>query len=240
MHPVHRIAGLIGADTGNSCRVFEEPVGHADFADRAARGDVVSGQWHDLGVDEHEVGFGGGLPAAVKTERVARLEHERADLVVAALVELDLVGKRLPPAATQHRQLEAAAMELDLGWAVNEGMPREEVFDQDPGDRYPPPVLNGDDNRHLLAHVERKPVAATLAGEVLRPCLRYQPAGQDGSQQGVHRVSHEAQVKHQGRDQEDQGRKEPFHEDCRSTQVAGGRPEAPGCGERLRGRPRDG
>ena len=47
--------------------------------------------------------------AAVQAEQVARLQHERPNLVVAAILAAELIEKALPAAAAEHRQLEPPA-----------------------------------------------------------------------------------------------------------------------------------
>ena len=112
---VQRIARLVPPHAGDPRGVFEEAVRDADFADRPPRGQLEPFQRHDLRIDQQEMRRGQHAVAAVQAEQVARLDHQRADLVVAAAIALQLVEQRMPAAAADHGQLDALALDLQAG-----------------------------------------------------------------------------------------------------------------------------
>jgi hypothetical protein len=91
VNPVERVARLVAPHAGDPRGVFIKAVGDADFADGPPRGQLKTFQRHDLRIDQQEVRRGEHAVAAVQAEEVARLDHQRADLVIAAAIALQLV-----------------------------------------------------------------------------------------------------------------------------------------------------
>ena len=69
--------------------------------------------------------LGGHAIAAVQAEQVARLEHQRADLVVAAAIALQLIMDRLAAAAAEHGQVQPPAFDPQAGRLINKRVARQ-------------------------------------------------------------------------------------------------------------------
>src|SRR5947209_148640 len=78
-----------------------------------ASSDRNSWQRHQLRADEHEVRLGADAVTAVQAEQVAALQHQRAELEVAARLELELVEEGGLPAAANHGDLHPLLAYLD-------------------------------------------------------------------------------------------------------------------------------
>ena len=168
MDAVQRIARLVAPHAGDPRGVFVEAVRDADLADRPPRGQLKTLQRHDVRIDQQEVRRGEHAVAAVQPEQVARLDHQRADLVVSAAIALQLIKQRVPAAAAEHGQLDALPVDLQTRRLVDEGPAGQQVFDQHPGHRQPAGVLQRNHHGHGIAHVGRVAVALPHGGKVLR------------------------------------------------------------------------
>jgi hypothetical protein len=109
---VQRVALLVGPHARHARRVFKEPVGQADFPNRAARGKIVTLQRHDLGRHLREARFGHHAKTAVQTEHVARLHQQRPQLIIAAHEKLDAVTEHFGFARRQARHRQPRAFGL--------------------------------------------------------------------------------------------------------------------------------
>jgi len=91
MDAVERIAGFIRADAGDARRVFKEAMRQPHFADRTPRGQFVALQRHDLGINKHKVRRRADAVAPVQAKKIAALQDQGADLVIAPQLKLDLI-----------------------------------------------------------------------------------------------------------------------------------------------------
>ena len=152
---VERIARLVPPHAGDAGGIFVEAVRNVDLADRPPRGQLEALQRHHLGIDQQEVRRGEHAVAAVQAEQVARLDHQRADLVVAAAIALELITQcvagRGPAASPTGCVFPSLA-----SWAAGRERPAgQQVLGQHPDHRQPARVLQGDRHRDRLADLRR-------------------------------------------------------------------------------------
>jgi len=79
--------------------------------------------------------------APVQSEQVARLEHQGPDLEIAALAAFQLVRENPTPAAAEHGHLQPPSFHRKARGRGQQGVARQQVLDEHPGDRRPAVVL---------------------------------------------------------------------------------------------------
>ena len=159
VYAIQRIAGLVPAHAGDPRGVFVKAVRDADLADGPARSQFKALKRHDLRIDQQEMRRGEHAVAPVQPEQVARLDHQRADLVVSAAIALQLIKNRAPAAAAEHGQLYASPLDLQTRRLVQKRPARQQVFQQHPDNGQPAGVVDRNHHCHGVTHVDRVAVA---------------------------------------------------------------------------------
>ncbi len=144
MNPVERIALLIGPDARHARRVLEKAVGQADFANGAARAEVVAGEGHNFGEDERECRLGQDTETPVQPKDVAGFHQQRPELVIAAPEKLDAVAEHFDFAGGQAGQGQASARGFEARRRLGQSVAGEGVFHQEPRDGQAAGVVDGD------------------------------------------------------------------------------------------------
>src|SRR5882672_2720196 len=94
-------------------RIFEQPVREPYFADRPARGEVVSFKRYHLGKDENEMRLGLDAKTAVQAEQIAALDEQRPELVIPAHQKGNLIKQRLLPPGRQLQNIDPPTVQRD-------------------------------------------------------------------------------------------------------------------------------
>ena len=159
VNPVERVARLVGPNTSDSSRVLEEPMGHDAAARRSAGqvGEIVARQRDDFRVDQHEGRMSEHPEPSMQPEQVARLQHQRADLVIASANALQLILQHHLGAGAEHADPQALALHLEPGIEHIESAARQHVFEQQPGNRQRARVLDRDHHDDALADLQGQP-----------------------------------------------------------------------------------
>ena len=138
----------------------------------------------DLGQREQEARLAQHAVAAIEAEHVARFRHERAELVVAAAVALQLVDDRLARSPAEGNKLQPPAGDLQIRRVVNERTPRQQVFQQAATESAASSVFEHRDHGHRVADLHALAAHLARGGEMAGPGVGQHAAGERSRRSG--------------------------------------------------------
>ncbi len=176
MNAVQRVALLIRADARQTRRIFKQPMHHADFAQRPARGQIVALQRQNLGQHQSKMRFARHAKTAVQSEDIAGFQQQRPQLIITAHEKSHLVVQAFHRAGRQTGKHQSSAFHLDPMGHLRQGFARQRVFNDQPRNGKRAVVFNFNGDFGGFANFKNLAGAMAVRRDFLRPGPRKKTA----------------------------------------------------------------
>ena len=123
-----------------------------DFADGSATRDLIAFERYRFREHHQKTGFGSNFESSKETEHVSGFDEQRTDLVVAATIALQLVVEVMLLTWPQAKDSYPFASDLQFMGFEQLSVRRKNIFDENPGDRESPLILNRVGDLNLITY----------------------------------------------------------------------------------------
>ena len=154
----------------------------------------------------------------MQTEQVAAFHQQRPDLVIATHLKRDLIRHAFLSARRQFQQLLAFLLDFDSRRLLLEGLARQRVLDQHPGDRQLARVLDVDDDGDFVADFRDMTIAFASGLQTADPFASQIATDGQHAQQHVHRIHQQTELQRHAQQQHGRRSEKPVDPRLRNPQ----------------------